>query len=78
MNNNVTDIFQALKNLEGKISSLEKTVDELQECICNLTRIYIRFYISDEKVLTSDRYSLACSIICHIYCSLCLYLFNKN
>ena len=39
MNNNVTDIFQALKNLEGKISSLEKTVDDQQECICNLTRI---------------------------------------
>ena len=39
MNNNVTDIFQALKNLEGKISSLEKTVDDQQECICNLIRI---------------------------------------
>ena len=39
MNNNVTDIFQALKNLEGKISSLEKTVDDQQECICNLTRV---------------------------------------
>ena len=39
MNNNVTYIFQALKNLEGKISSLEKNVDDQQECICNLIRI---------------------------------------
>ena len=47
MNNNVTDIFQALKNLEGKITSLEKTVDDQQECICNLTRINDRLRKED-------------------------------
>ena len=47
MNNNVTDICQALKNLESKISSLEKTVDDQQECICNLTRINDRLRKED-------------------------------
>ena len=58
--------------IENKVMILHKLAytDAMQKIVA----INIWLYICDKKVLTSDRYSLSCSIICHIFiCFLCLY-----